>query len=267
MKDKKKAIIKFDQSSKLPIIFYIMSVVILSCVFMIITLVNSGLHFTIGKPLDEGDLNKDGKLSSSDALYIIEKENGKTELNGAQIDAADINKDGLINSLDAKLIVQYSSETSKKLGVLGVGITKMENPSDRIIKTEGSSNDSQNSQQIEEDFVSSGSSYATAFCTTEEEIYSTAKVVNKWSANNKYYYQIDVVIINYSDNYIGDTSVELDFTSDVTVEKSWDCSATDSDYGINITTQNNTYINDGGMLKCGIVVSSPIAVDIESVSK
>lgn len=265
LKKKKKPVLNFDKSSKLPIIFYMMLAVILSCIFMIITLATSGFSFTIGKSLSEGDLNNDGKLSASDALYIIMKDKDDIQFSGAQIDAGDINKDGKINNLDATLVVQYSSGKSAKLGVLSTETTKMESPS--ASKSTNDDTATNETQQDTSNFVRTGSSYGTAFCTTDDNVYTTAKITNKWQSGGKYYYQVDIAVKNNSSQYIGDTTVEVDFSNDITVEKNWSCSVEKSDFGWNVTTQCNTYISNGGTLKCGMIVSSPIALEIESVSK
>lgn len=258
----KKPVIKFDPNSNLPVLFYAIAAVILSCIFIIITLFTTGFNFTISRELSSGDLNNDGNHSASDALYIMQRNQGKINFNGAQIDAADVNKDGVINDLDATLIVQYASGTSKKLGILAIGNTTMEKPSSGTKSTSAQAVSAQ-----ETNFVSTGKSYAAAFFTSENNVYTTAKIANKWQSNGKYYYQVDIVFKNNSGQYIGDSTVELDFSNDVTVEKSWKCSAADSDFGLNISTQSYSYIPDGGTLKCGLIVSSPSEVEIDSVSK
>ena len=262
MKKKKNPIMNFETGSRLPIVFYAIAAVILSCLFMIITLITSGFSFTLGRELSSGDLNNDGVLNAADALHIIMRENKNLDFNGAQIDAADVNSDGKINDIDAKLIIQYASETSKKLGVSAVGNTKMESPSP--VKKDDAS--SENTEQQEDSFVRTGNSYGAAFSTSEAGIYSTARIANKWQANGKYYYQINISLKNYSGQYISDSSLEIDFSSGVTVEKSWKCSAENGDFGINITTQTYQYVPNGGTLNCGIIVSSPSEIEVESVS-
>ncbi len=264
LKEKKGFYTNFEQNSKLPIIFYLITAAVLSCVFMITALITSGFSFTLKGEFSSGDMNNDKIINASDSLYIIMHESKKTDFNGAQIDAGDVNSDGVIDKLDATLIIQYASETSKKLGVPAIGNTKMENPSNK----ETQSPDTQQSENNPEDnFVRSGNSYYTAFCTSESEIYTAATVANKWQKDGKYYYQINIVLKNNSGQYIGDSSLELEFSNSVTVEKSWSCYAENSDLGLNITTQCYSYVPSGGIIKCGIIVSSPSDIEMESVSK
>lgn len=279
LKEKKSAAIKFEPGSKLPVIFYGITAVILSCLFMMLALITSGFSFTVGRSLSIGDINNDGKVSAADALQIIMRENKKVDFNGAQIDAADINGDGVINRLDATLIVQYASESSDKLGVLAQGNTSMEAPAPvkAAAKPETSeaadknqSSESEAAQTVEanaDSFVRSGTSYGAAFCTSDSDIYTTARIVNRWQANGKNMYQVEIVLKNNSGSYIGDSSLDLVFNGAVSVEKSWKCNVDDSDYGLQIVTDCGAYVPNGGSMKCGLIVSSPSVVEIESVSK
>lgn len=265
--------IRFEPGSKLPLVFYAVTAIILSCIFMIITLATSGFSFTLGRELDVGDINNDGKINACDALKILQRDGNKADFSGAQIDAADLNGDGVINALDATLIVQYASETSDKLGVLAVGNTRLEkfpttvpadNATDTAENTDGTGEDGQT--ETEASYVKIGNSDFAAFCTTEAEIYTSANLSNIWISNGKYFYQIDITLTNRSNGWLADSNFELQLSGAAVIEKTWSCYAQDSDFGINITTQNNTYVPNGGSMKCGLVVSSGAPLTIESVT-
>lgn len=264
LKEKKGFAVNFEPGSKLPLVFYLIAAVILSCLFMMITLITSGFSFTLSGEFPSGDLNNDKSINASDALHVIMRENKNMDFNGAQIDAGDVNGDGVINELDATLIIQYASETSEKLGVLAVGNTKLEKPAGKKTVTADSQ---QTAESPEESFVRSGNSYSAAFCTSESDVYTSARIVNKWYTDNKYMYQIEIAMKNNSGQYIGDSSLELEFSSGVTLEKNWKCYVESDDFRLNITTQCYQYVPDGGVMKCGLIVSSTTDIELESVSK
>lgn len=54
------------------------------------------------------DVNGDSKISSSDALVVLQYSVGNIQFSQAELSAADINKDGKINSFDALIILQMS---------------------------------------------------------------------------------------------------------------------------------------------------------------
>lgn len=56
-----------------------------------------------------GDVNNDGKISSLDALWVLQSLSGKKDLDDIQKLAADINKDGDVTALDALKILQVAS--------------------------------------------------------------------------------------------------------------------------------------------------------------
>jgi len=64
--------------------------------------------FSKTDPFIKGDVTKDGKINSYDALVILQFATGSIALDSTQKRLADVNKDGRINSLDALNILQYS---------------------------------------------------------------------------------------------------------------------------------------------------------------
>lgn len=71
------------------------------------TFVADGQEYTV---IVYGDVNKDGKINSKDAV-LAEKYSAELEtLDAVQLEAADVINDGTINSKDAKRIRQYSAE-------------------------------------------------------------------------------------------------------------------------------------------------------------
>ena len=56
-----------------------------------------------------GDVTEDGKINSSDALFVLEKAVGKRTLSRSQMAAADIDKNGIISSEDALIIISISA--------------------------------------------------------------------------------------------------------------------------------------------------------------
>ena len=55
-----------------------------------------------------GDLNRDFKINSLDALMVLQSAVGLINLDSAQTVQADVSKDGAINSYDALMILQYA---------------------------------------------------------------------------------------------------------------------------------------------------------------
>lgn len=66
------------------------------------------LKFKVNTTSKLGDVNKDGKINSSDALLVLQHSVGSIRLGNEQKTLADVNKDGKINSTDALKILQYS---------------------------------------------------------------------------------------------------------------------------------------------------------------
>lgn len=56
-----------------------------------------------------GDVDKNGKINSSDALMIVEKAVGSRTLTSEQTKAADINRDGCVGSADALIVLNISA--------------------------------------------------------------------------------------------------------------------------------------------------------------
>ena len=55
----------------------------------------------------KGDVNGDGKVNGTDALWVSQYFVGARQLTDAQKTAADVNHDGKINGTDALWIAQY----------------------------------------------------------------------------------------------------------------------------------------------------------------
>lgn len=66
------------------------------------------VEFSNTNPFTLGDVTKDGKINSHDALVILQYATGSIALDSSKLRLADINKDSYINSLDALLILQYT---------------------------------------------------------------------------------------------------------------------------------------------------------------
>ena len=75
------------------------------------------LNFKVGtaSSVTPGDVNRDGKINSTDALMVLQHAVGQTKLTGDAKTAADVTKDGTINSSDALKILQYSVGNIKSL--------------------------------------------------------------------------------------------------------------------------------------------------------
>ena len=71
------------------------------------TFVADGTEYTV---IVYGDVNKDGKINSSDALLVEEYSSEMTNLDAIQLEAADVMNDGKVNSLDSLRIKEYSAE-------------------------------------------------------------------------------------------------------------------------------------------------------------
>lgn len=66
------------------------------------------LKFKVASSSSTGDVNKDGKINSSDALLVLQSSVGSVTLTSEQKTLADVNRDNKINSSDALKILQYS---------------------------------------------------------------------------------------------------------------------------------------------------------------
>ncbi len=67
------------------------------------------LDYTVYKPdIPKGDANKDGKVSTADALLILQYSVGKNIPSECSVDNCDLNNDGKISTADALLALQIS---------------------------------------------------------------------------------------------------------------------------------------------------------------
>lgn len=65
--------------------------------------------YIAGEFLKTGDADADGKISSSDALMILQASTGLENLDDRSFSVADIDKDGTLKSSDALAVLQYST--------------------------------------------------------------------------------------------------------------------------------------------------------------
>lgn len=72
------------------------------------------LKFKVNSTSKTGDVNKDGKINSADALLVLQYSVGSITLNDEKKALADVNNDKKINSADALKILQYSVGTINK---------------------------------------------------------------------------------------------------------------------------------------------------------
>ncbi|MCQ2479434.1 MAG: dockerin type I repeat-containing protein [Clostridia bacterium] len=268
MKKKKRSFIKIEPGSKLPVILYATTAVLLSSIFLVISIFASGTSMSLKAPSGrKGDVNHDGKIDAADAYEIINLiKSGKTDV------AADLNGDGVINEQDAALIVQYSSKTSDVLGTAAKGNTELETP---IMTTVESTSSTEGGEESDEkgptvsngELVKSGNSKHVAFLTSDSDVYTTARVVNKWKSGGKNMYQIELTQKNNGQNLAGDSTVTVKLSGSASVEKTWDCTADSSSDGLKITSQCNSYVPTGGSIKCGLIVSSASDITVQEISK
>ena len=66
------------------------------------------LKFKVNTTSKTGDVNKDGKINSADALLVLQHTVGITNLSSEQQTLADVNRDSKVNSADALKILQYT---------------------------------------------------------------------------------------------------------------------------------------------------------------
>lgn len=276
LKKKKRSLIKIVPGSKLPIILYASTAVLLSSIFLVISILASGtsiaLNTSSGK---KGDINHDGKVDAADAFEIISiSKGGKAD--DSQKSAADLNGDGVVNEQDAMLIVQYSSKTTDVLGTPAKGNTNLESPAMATATTvDENSESSESGEDASEstptvsngELVKSGNSKSTAFLTSDNDVYTTARVVNKWKSGGKNMYQIELTQKNNGANLAGDSSVIVKLSGDASVEKTWSCSADSTSDGLKVTSQCNSYVPNGGSISCGFIVSSSSDITVQSISK
>ena len=69
---------------------------------------NAVLNFKVSTGAKLGDVNKDSKINSSDALMILQNSVGLINLTKEQFSLADVTKDSNVNSSDALKILQYA---------------------------------------------------------------------------------------------------------------------------------------------------------------
>lgn len=274
MKKKKRSLIKIEPGSKLPVILYATTAVILSGIFLVISILASGTSMSIKAPSGKkGDINHDGKVDAADAAEIISmSKTGKFD--SVEKAAADLNGDGKVNEKDAMLIIQYSSKSTDVLGTPAKeGNTDLESPLMAVVNnsaansTEEGDESSENTPTISNgELVKSGNTKIAAFLTSDSDVYTTARVVNKWKSGNKNMYQIELTQKNNSANLAGDSSVVVKLSGGADVEKTWSCTADSTSDGLKITSQCNSYVPKGGSIKCGLIVSSTSDITVEAIS-
>lgn len=73
------------------------------------------LKFKVNTSAKKGDVNKDGKINSADALLVLRYSVGSANLDSERFALADVNGDKKVNSADALKILQYSVGAINKL--------------------------------------------------------------------------------------------------------------------------------------------------------
>ena len=277
MKKKRKSIVRFEQGSRLPVVAYITAAVVLSSFFLMLTILSSGFSLSVGSHSAAGDLNGDGVINAADAYQII-KNASDGKLNGVKKKHADLNDDGKIDKKDALLILQFSSKSSDILGEPGKGSTAIEAPNTSAMVVGASAGGSGSADSSAEafthqpvsvgadNFVKSGTSASTAFFTNENDIYTTARISNKWKSGGKTMYQIDITVKNNSESAVGSPAVNLKLSGSASVTQKWSCNADSTDNNITVQPTTNGYITSGGSIRCGIIVESPAEIKIEAIS-
>lgn len=66
------------------------------------------LKFKVNTSSKKGDVNKDGKINSADALLVLQYSVGSVNFDSEKFSLADVNSDKKVNSADALKILQYS---------------------------------------------------------------------------------------------------------------------------------------------------------------
>lgn len=72
------------------------------------------LKFRVNTSSKTGDVNKDGKINSADALLVLQHTVGTINLDAEKKALADVNRDNAVNSADALKILQYAVGTINK---------------------------------------------------------------------------------------------------------------------------------------------------------
>ncbi len=268
MKETKKSLIFFKSGSKQPIIFYFFSALCISSLIIIVTLVTGGFRPTLHKEQLKGDVSGNETIDAADALYILMKTSGKTKINGAQFDAGDVNYDGKIDKTDASLILMFADDSVKHLGDISEEKAVLDSPSTGIKNPSVNKKEqSREENEIEENgFLLSGSSDYAAYSTSDKNIYTCAKIVNSWKAEDKFMYQIDVTVKNNSGSYISMSKADIYFTHDVNVEKYWGCYSEVCSDPKEVILDNYGTLNSSKSDTYGIIISSDKEIKIDSVS-
>ena len=115
-------------------------------------------------------------------------------------------------------------------------------------------------------YAKAGTSKFTAFCTTENNIYATARISSKWRSGGKTMYQIDVTVKNNSAAAAASPALSLKLSSSASVIKNWSSNASSTDDGVTVQPITNGYIPSGGSRRCGLIVESPADIQIQSIA-
>lgn len=276
-KDNKKPVLSFEPGSRQPFLLYLISVTIISSVVIIVCLFAGGLSFEKKSDVPAvtgefllGDVDLDGVVDSGDSLLLSNYLANQKNLNELQLKNADIDSNGVIDSVDSDLILQIISDKAP----VSTAPSPEQITSEIDNETADSDNESQTSEQttsqpaINIDFQSSGKAENAAFLTSESGIYYVSRIVNSWQgADSKYMYQIEVTVKNNSEKTVYNTSADVVFSNDITVEEKWDCSTETQGSTVSLKTQNDGRIKSGGSFRCGFIISAGSPVEINSIVK
>lgn len=267
-KKKPGELIKFEPGSKQPFILFMIVTVIISAVIIIIALISSGVSFDSVDDKDLGDINGDGKIDSADVLLMMNHVSDKEKLTGEMFKRADINSDKTVNSNDAYYLIQYVNKSSNQSGINSATDYQTTQP-DSTTDQNQSEPENDGDGNIENEPKLSGKSYSSAFLTGENQLYYSARIVNRWQSEKSVnMYQIELKIKNNSEKTVYNTSADISFTSSVSIESYNGCTAKENETGaLTVKTDNKGSIKSGGTYTCTFVVSCEQEADISSVVK
>lgn len=221
---------------------------------------------------ESGDVNKDGKVTATDALLILQHNAGLKELTGDNFKYADVNGDGKVTTTDARLVLRkvaglgIDSDTGDGEEIGEISMTKHDKnwvvgDTKTVTVTLPTSNDTFTVTSSNPDVMSYSNETATSFKLTAKSDGISKITVTSTKTGKSDSYEYTVVKKTYDDSAAYNIDIKFEGTLSSNAVYMYD---SEGDKKVDVTLNNNTgetkyyrwFLYHGKLDNSGLVVTN-----------